>query len=62
MYERRASPLASRRVFARRIALSFASGVGIIALSLGAGILQHDVATRHGDRHRGERLATCRGL
>ena len=38
MYERRASPLASRRTFARRFALSFAIGIGIIGVSLGVGM------------------------
>jgi hypothetical protein len=39
MYERRASPLASRRTFARRLALNFAAGVAIIVVSLVAGML-----------------------
>ena len=46
MYEPRASPLASRRVFARRLAFSFATGVGIIALSLGAGMLGYHFLER----------------
>jgi hypothetical protein len=43
MYERRASPVASRRTFARRLALSFATGVAIIAVSLCAGMVGYRV-------------------
>lgn len=38
MYERRASPLASRRAFAWRLAFSFATNVGIVPVSLGIGM------------------------
>lgn len=38
MLERRASPLAPRRTFARRLALSFAVGAGIIGISLVLGM------------------------
>lgn len=38
MFERRTHPLASRRVFARRLASSFAIGAVFIGVSLGAGM------------------------
>jgi hypothetical protein len=37
--ERRSGPLASRRAFVRRFALSFATGASIIAASLAVGML-----------------------
>jgi hypothetical protein len=43
MYERRASPVASRRAFARRFALNFAIGVTIIAVSLCVGMVGYRV-------------------
>ena len=39
MYERHSQPLLSRRLFARRVARSFATGASIIIVSLSVGML-----------------------